>query len=61
VNLAVFRKRVLLIAALLPLCATTVIEPWQRESVPPGIKDTNGTPQPDARTPGAKTYPPFTS
>ena len=46
------RLKVRSMVGLLPLCATTVIEKWQRERVPRAMAYAPGTPAPDARAPG---------
>ena len=46
------RLKVRSMVGLLPLCATTVIEKWQRERVPRAMAHRAGTPAPDARTAG---------
>ena len=46
------RLKVRSMVGLLPLCATTVIEKWQRERDPAGDGSDPGTPAPDARTCG---------
>ena len=46
------RLKVRSLVGLLPLCATTVIEPWQRERVPRALAANLGTPAPHARTLG---------
>ena len=43
------RLKVRSMVGLLPLCATTVIEKWQRERVPRAMARHSGTPAPDAR------------
>lgn len=51
------RLKVGSMVGLLPLCATTVIEKWQRERVPRGGGRVCGTRAPDARAPGV--HPPY--
>ena len=46
------RLKVRSMVGLLPLCATTVIEKWQRERVPQAHGRVFDTPAPDAGTPG---------
>ena len=46
------RLKVRSMVGLLPLCATTVIEKWQRERVPKAVAQMLRTPAPDAGTPG---------
>ena len=46
------RLKVRSLVGLLPLCATTVIEKWQRERVPRAMALHPGTPAPDARAVG---------
>ena len=43
------RLKVRSMVGLLPLCATTVIEEWQRERIPRAMAQHPGTPAPDAR------------
>ena len=50
------RLKVRSMVGLLPLCATTVIEKWQRERIPRAMAHVDGTAAPDARTFGD--YPP---
>ena len=51
------RLKVRSMVGLLPLCATTVIEKWQRERIPRAMARGPGTPAPDARTPGSPSTP----
>ena len=46
------RLKVRSMVGLLPLCATTVIEKWQRERIPQAMAAHPGTAAPDARTRG---------
>ena len=46
------RLKVRSMVGLLPLCATTVVEKWQRERVPRAMGYIRGTAAPDARTVG---------
>ncbi len=46
------RLKVRSMVGLLPLCATTVIESWQRERVPRAMAQARETPGPDARASG---------
>ena len=50
------RLKVRSMVGLLPLCATTVIEPWQRELVPQATAAYSGPRTPDARA--AEVHPP---
>ena len=50
------RLKVRSMVGLLPLCATTVIEKWQRERIPQAMAQIDGTPAPDSRALGD--YPP---
>ena len=52
------RLKVRSMVGLLPLCATTVIETWQRERMPQSDGRRSGTPAPDARTHGVASIPP---
>ena len=51
------RLKVRSMVGLLPLCATTVIEKWQRERIPRAHGSDAGTPAPDARASGD--HPPY--
>ena len=50
------RLKVRSMVGLLPLCATTVIENWQRERIPQAMAQLHGAPAPDAGT--AEVHPP---